>query len=53
MSPTLATAAVAHDCPDCLSDTAIIHLGDNVHVIQISHDETCPTFAKIEGEPPC
>ena len=55
MSAILATAAVAHDCPDCLSETRIIHLGDNVHVIQISHDDTCPTYLRIEAtnEPPC
>ena len=49
MSPIIATAAVAHDCPDCLSETAIVHLGDNIHVVQISHDPTCPTLARIEA----
>lgn len=38
---------VAHDCPDCLSDTRIVHLGDNIHFVQIFHDDSCPTLAKI------
>lgn len=48
-APSVTRAAVAHDCPDCLSETAIVHLGDNIHVVQISHDDTCPTLARIEA----
>lgn len=49
MTFTNALAPVAHDCPDCLSDTNIVHLGSNIHVVQISHDDTCPTLARIEA----
>jgi len=50
MSAMLATAAVAHDCPDCLSETRIVHLGDNIHVVQILHDDTCPTYQRLEAD---
>ena len=50
MSTLLTPALVAHDCPDCLSETHIIHLGDNVHVVQISHDDTCPTYLQMEAQ---
>ena len=50
MTPLRTQSAVAHDCPDCLSDTNILHLGDNIHVIQISHDDGCPTLARIEAK---
>lgn len=43
-------ALIAHDCPDCLSETRIMHLDDNLHVVQISHDPTCPTLARIEAD---
>ncbi|MBC9943791.1 hypothetical protein ICL81_04525 [Leucobacter sp. cx-328] len=49
MSTISALETVAHDCPDCLSDTNIVHIGDNIHVVQISHDDHCPTLAKIEA----
>lgn len=49
MTTTISPALIAHDCPDCLSDTAIVHLADGVHLIEISHDPTCPTLAKIEA----
>jgi len=41
--------AVSHDCADCLSETRIIHLGDNIHVVKIFHDDECPTLARIEA----
>lgn len=50
MTSVITPAAVAHDCPDCLSETAIVHLGDNLHVVQILHDDTCPTLARIEAD---
>lgn len=49
MTTSTLTVPVAHDCPDCLSDTNIVHMGDNIHVIQISHDPGCPTLARIEA----
>ena len=55
MSTLITPADVAHDCPDCLSETRIVHLGDNVHIIEISHDSTCPTYQEMQSssEPPC
>lgn len=50
MTPATIPAAIVHDCPDCLSETRIVHLGDNLHVVQISHDPTCPTYQRIEAE---
>lgn len=49
MTTLNALTLTAHDCPDCLSDTNIVHLGDNIHVVQISHDDHCPTLAKIQA----
>lgn len=48
MTTKMINLPVAHDCPDCLSETRIIHLESNVHVVQISHDPTCPTYQRIE-----
>lgn len=49
MTTAALTTLVAHDCPDCHSETRIVHLGDNIHVVQIFHDDTCPTLAKIDA----
>lgn len=50
MSPLIAPAVVAHDCPDCLSETRLVHLEDNIHIAQVLHDETCPTYLRIQAK---
>ncbi|SDQ49661.1 hypothetical protein [Leucobacter chromiiresistens] len=50
MTAITTMAAHTHDCPDCLSETRLVHLADNIHVVQILHDDTCPTYQRIEGD---
>lgn len=50
MFATTTPAAVTYDCPDCNSETHFVHVDDNVHLVRIYHDDTCPTLARFEGE---
>ena len=50
MTATTTMAALTYSCSDCLSETRIVHLEDNIHVVQIFHDDTCPTLTRIGAE---
>lgn len=34
-------------CPDCNSDTILTDTGNNIWVLGIVHDDTCPTLAAL------
>lgn len=37
-------------CPDCNADVALVEASPSVYVLEIRHDDTCPTLAVIEGK---
>lgn len=36
--------SVGDPCLDCDSDMRLVELGPNLTVLQVLHDDTCPTF---------
>jgi len=39
--------ADAYRCPDCLADTELINPSLNVFVLEVRHDLSCPTYARM------
>lgn len=43
-----ASAGPVYECPDCNVDTGLVEVSPGVLVIQVYHDDTCPTFLRME-----
>lgn len=47
--PQIRALAATYRCPDCLSDTSHPFEGtDGVWHINVHHDDTCPTLARLQ-----
>lgn len=46
MSPAHTSAAFGFQCPDCASDTRLVQVTPGVYVLQVVHDDTCPTYPR-------
>lgn len=42
--------APKYECPDCQPDSQLEDMGDNVFVLRVHHDATCPTLAEINAK---
>ncbi len=43
------TYADQYTCPDCASETELRRDDDGVFLLEVRHDDTCPTFRRIRG----
>lgn len=39
-------------CPDCDAEMRVVEVSPGVSILQILHDDTCPTLATIERNHP-
>jgi hypothetical protein len=45
----LATAyAAEYECPDCLSEQSLVEYSPGVLLLEVRHDETCPSYRAME-----
>lgn len=44
--PSYTDAGARHACPDCLAETRLVQLDDNVWVLQVFHDHGCPNLTE-------
>lgn len=35
---------LSYECPDCASDTHLVQVTPGVYVLEVRHDDTCPTL---------
>lgn len=35
-------------CPDCNADTQTVEIAPNITIMQVLHDDTCPTYRAME-----
>jgi len=47
---TLALIGRLSECPDCCADTELVQPSPGVHVLEVRHDETCPTYRSMQGD---
>ncbi|MBA2730481.1 MAG: hypothetical protein H0U48_06995 [Euzebyaceae bacterium] len=45
-----AAVASGYRCPDCDADAALREVRPLVYVLDVAHDDTCPTLARLEGD---
>lgn len=38
---------LSYECPDCASDAQLVQVKPGVYVLQVRHDDTCPTLRRI------
>ena len=36
-------------CPDCDADTTTVEVSPNLFVVEVRHDDTCPTWAQHQN----
>lgn len=42
------TIANSDACPDCNADTQAVEIAPNITIMQVLHDDTCPTYRAME-----
>ncbi len=47
---TLALIGRLSACPDCCADTELVQSSPGVHVLEVRHDDTCPTYRSIQRD---
>jgi len=47
---TMALIGRLAECPDCCADTELVQPTPGVHVLEVRHDETCPTYRRMQGD---
>jgi len=46
---TMALLGRLAECPDCCADTELVQPSPGVHILEVRHDETCPTYRSMQG----
>jgi len=46
---TMALLGRLSECPDCCAETELVQPSPGVHVLEVRHDETCPTYRSMQG----
>jgi len=48
--PGALAIADGYECPDCNADTELVEVSPGVAVLEVRHNDTCPTYRSMQGD---